>query len=667
MFKCRTVELRRPLILPLVSFLLGGVTFAIAQAEPRDPSAPVSAAASERPSPTSQPAVREPTTPRIVEHAEDDTMAMVSEVSDFFGNVTDWPLWPEISLEGIAWPAALLILLMGVGAPILSRRTLDALILAATCVLFAVRGNQTMSPDGEHTWQWWSATLLAGTLVYWLIRGVQQFMRPSLDAREVNLSRAGCVLLLVAGIAVAGHVVANAPLKPSSYDGLAGGIHVAETGYLPYGNAPGHDGASPLVYWVHAGVFRLIPSPPADELVGHAPGDYSFDDEELEMLAVVYPLRFVNAVVGTLLLTAIYVLGRQWGVQGAGLVAVALTCLLPPALDLLTDPGIAIAAMLVAWSLAFAMVPYVGGLLSLLAILAAGLAWPWCWLLIPGLLAYFARHSWQVVSATVGLAAGIAGLVIAASSLTQPTIPRAAGLMADAGLQPGFRATRQADNLILIERREPTESAPAHMFAKVFQWLLLAEGATVASASSSADIEWVQTGNGVDPAEVFYRSVEADPTLGATLRQAYRADLADESTLTRTWAGMRTMLEQTWRPDAAEAQPTPGHWELWGAFSEQHADRYRLIRRSIKVLAALLSLAAGIALFLRNQIRPSHLLGAFAVVSAALLLASQDGALQQIGWLVPLMVTLWLTGASVGKVPQITVQQAAQAPPAPRV
>ena len=542
---------------------------------------------------------------------------------------------PDLSvptLSGIAVVVILVLLLQS--KPWLSWRNADALVLALTAWLLPLRhdlGFIATDPTG-HTVQWWTYVLLSVAGLYWLARGLRLTFAKAVPPLVPNMSAHSLTVLILAGLFVASSFIVHAPQSAGSRDGLIGGIFTAETGKLPYGDAPGHDARSPLLYLLHAGSARLVEPTcaPARELLTMRWVDRAqwLSDTAWKTVDPA-DVQLVNATLFVLLFAAVAGIGHRFHSVAVGQILVAILCFFPGVLECLPRPEIMLPAVLLAWSIAVATLPVVGGLLSVLLLVLAGMAWPWAWLALPLMLAYFFRKGWHAVGAAVGLLAGLAAIVVGTTALVEPTIPRYGGALAEAGITPAYAARVASDGTLVIERSQ-TEKPRASTFKKWLWKPLLERESTRLDTLSDKPL----LPNGVDAAAIMYRDVNPTPAARDLLQPDYRLALSRESLVTRTWASLRTLLETTWKPAVSPALPLEGVWDAWLGAPES-AGRETLIRRISKIVAGLLAL--GVAVVMLRQRKPDlhRLIGGLLVVCAASLLVSMTGAVANLVWLMP--------------------------------
>jgi hypothetical protein len=294
--------------------------------------------------------------------------------------------WPDLNWPTTCWFAVVALLALTIRLkPLLSIRNLDALVLATMCLLLALRDAPGGPAGSVHPWQSWAYFGLTLSAVYWVLRALV-LIAARRPVRQVGaISGNVRLVLLAAGLALCIHKLATAPLAPASRDGIVGGLCTSATGKLPYGDAPGFDGRSPLLYLVHAGAVRLVPPGLVPE--GQAfPKRMTWHDRDWWLAqpwaesAHLGAARLVNAAFFILILLGLYLIGRRLQAEGAGWIMVTLFCLFAGTLECLPQPDIMLPTLLLTWTIAFALLPGVGGFLALLGIVLAGVAWPWAWL-----------------------------------------------------------------------------------------------------------------------------------------------------------------------------------------------------------------------------------------------------------------------------------------------
>lgn len=565
-------------------------------------------------------------------------------------------LAPALGSTAIAWLAAAAALMLTLQTrPFLCLRTLDGFVLAAACLLFPLRA-ETGVAGWDRTGlsvQTWATLLLTLAAVYWLGRGVHLVVSANAPRRDANLSTGALLVVVLAGLAVSVNTIATAPLSDASQDGLVGGEFTHSTGKLPYGDTLGHDNRSPLLYLLHAGAIRVTPGTVEWTDTSASP---TREDE--------LPARLVNGLLFLMTLGAVLVLGSRLHSPAMGMTLAALLGLFPGTLECLPQPNVMLAAALVAWTLAFATLPGVGGLLSAAALLLAGLAWPWAWLAAPGLLAFFLRRGWHAFGATIGLAGALAAVVVALPRMVEPALPRSDGALAAAGMPPQYRGFLAGDGAVEIQAMRPdpvTSSAISAWF-----WKLLVE---MEDTRISQGELFIGIPSGLDAGSVRYRDIKFDPRTGPALQDGYRRALREAPVTTRAWVALRSVLESTWKPSgsATVAQPA-GSWAHWAAASTLSAETWTMIRRAAKLALGVAALFFAFVLFGGTRAGMHQLVGAFTALAAGALLASEPGAVTNWAWMLPAAlaaVAVYVPAAPTPSAPPAVSPAALE--PAPRI
>lgn len=547
--------------------------------------------------------------------------------------ILEGDLSPALDQAALTWIAVVAILVLTLQTRRLrSWHNLDALALALAAVLLAVRDNHGVlanDPTGQ-TVQAWAYLLLSVLGLYWLVRGVRLLLARSAPSLRVNVSEGAMVVLIIAGLFVAGSTILSAPLSSGSRDGLIGGICAAETGKLPYGDTPGHDARSPLLYLLHAGAAKIVPPTYGDGIAMH------WEDRDQWLGDAVWNtldptvIRLVNAAVFVLLLAALAMIGIRQHSLALGQALVIIACVFPGVLDCLARPEIMLPTMLVAWSIAFVTVPGVGGLVSVLLMTIAGLAWPWAWLALPVMLGYYWRQGWHALGSTVGLLGGAAATLVGMTALVAPSWPRASGALAQAGLAPAYEAQLSDDGTPVIAHDQQAEAVARTFKSWAWKFLLERDELSLDSIASRLALP-----NGIDASSIKVRDVAVTGAARSELQRDYREALNYASNVMRTSAALRTLLEATWKPEFTRAPSRLGTWDLWAVAAPGTDARWTLIRRSGKIVVGVLALLAAFMLVRGERGRPHQLLGGLLVVSAGTLLISLEGAVANWVWLIP--------------------------------
>lgn len=575
-------------------------------------------------------------------------------------------LAPHADTTAMSWLAAVVVLMLTLQArPLVCFRTLDGVVLALMCLVMPLRAEQSvcnLDPLGRPL-QWWSYALLAVFGLYWLARGVMLMVTATHAPRTSNLSGIASFVVLVAALVLGGRTIANAPVSDASQDGVIGGLHLARTGALPYGDTPGHDARSPLLYLLHAGAVKLAPPAIAPESaaaleLAAAEGDTERQAASGTEVADARPARLANALLLALLLAAVMIAGSRLHSISLGVSAAALVCLLPGAAECFPRPEIMLPATLLAWSLALATLPALGGLLSVATLLLAGVAWPWAWLALPGVLAYFLRRGWQAVGAVVGLVGGAAAVLAGLPALVAPSLPRADGALSAAGLQPAYRAVPTADGAAAIERIETPPPASPGFDARLWRFLVESEETNLGGASGIA------LPSGVSERSVMYRQLLVDPAVAAKLQEGYRAALATQPDTTRMWVALRTVLESVSRPAAPVAPPIESAWDVWSGGTDGAWTTIRLVAR---IVLSVLAFFAAFVLFGAQRAGLHQLVGALLTVSVGALLVSGAGAAANWVVAVPLILAAMLVNTGAPALPPLPAAEPVELGPAPRI
>lgn len=583
--------------------------------------------------------------------------------------------WPDLGWTSVCWFAAVVILALTIRLrPLFSMRNLDALVLAAMCLLLALRATIGAPPGSQHTWHWWAYLGLTASAVYWLLRGMALLASRQAIQPPGTVSAAVRLVLVLAGLALSIQQIVTAPLSDGSRDGLVGGLFTAATGKLPYGDVPGFEERSPLVYLVHAAAVRgvepsvQLPGDDAEYAMGWANHDRWLTQPWPEF-ADLTAVRLVNAALFVGILAGLLVIGTRLRAEGSGWLMVAVFCVFPGTLECLPRPEIMLPALLLTWTVAFALLPGLGGLLATVCLVLAGVAWPWAWLGLPLVLAYFWRRGWQALGSFIGLAGGAALCWFGLTLLMQPALPRTNGALALAGLSPSYAARLADQETVVIDRRTGTDEESTSPAASSWLWRWLVARESIAlkqpeNAAAGYSIDWP---NSVSGDGVLYRDVVPTSAALPVLQGAYRDLLAQAPAPTRALVAARTLLEFTWLR-AGETQPeTGGAWALWGGSPVMEA-RWIMIRRVVKVVVLVLVLWATLAIWLGRRNRPRHMLGAILLLASGSLLASDTGAVTNLAWLLPLVTALWAVHEAPPTRP-VTVPTAVsfEPGPAPRI
>lgn len=552
--------------------------------------------------------------------------------------------WPDLSPATLAWFGAVIILALTLRLqPLACWRNIDGLVLAAMALLFPLRAVQTDAPGAFSTWQHLVYFGLAVATIYWVARGVFLLGSRRLLS-EAPVSRSAIIVLMLVGFALCIHHIATGPLSDGSRDGLVGGIGLAETGKLPYGDAPGYDTRSPLLYIVHAGGVQLIePTLPSEELGGVDPLRWSSRSSWLKQDWVATghldAARLVNGALLFVTLLGLWWIGQLTHGTLTGVVMVAIFCVFPGVREALGRPEIMLPTMLLTWTVAFALMPAVGGLLSAACLLLAGVAWPWAWLALPILLAYMFRRGWHAVGASIGFLGGAALCCWGLAAFVQPALVRDEGALRLAGMPPQWTAESDEGGTIIMRHVADEDAAADHAALSGFLWrsLLRLDTITIAEASGDLQFDWP---NGLGGEDVLCREVGAGGVTRADLQRHYRDAVATRSTTELMATSLRTVLESTWTPTVASRVPVTPAWSLWAGTGPLEG-RWLLIRRLVKLAVLLLSLLAALVIFFGKRTQPRHLIAGVLMVAGGTLLASHLGPAGNLPWLVAPALMLW--------------------------
>lgn len=561
---------------------------------------------------------------------------------------TPTPFWPDLSWSTLCWFAAVAILALTVRADRLRTwRNLDGVVLAAMCLLLGLRDSANPAALGGHPPAAWAALGLTVAAVYWLFRGGLVLLARG-PVQQTGLASPGArAVLLTVGVALCIQQMVTAPLTPGARDGLIGGLFTAHTGRLPYGDVPAHESRSPLLYLMNAGAVRLVePTLPLEsaELPRVAMTWESRDlwlNQPWEQIADLAPVRLVNAVLLIVFVAGVALLAARLGAPDGGATAVALLLVFPGTLECLPRPDIMLPAVLLTWSLVLLLLKGVGALLGVLALVLAGVAWPWAWLALPVFLAYcWRRGVWPAFSSTIGLAGGAALTLFGLFHLVQPAIPRADGALAMADADPVFRARLADDGTVIVDHRETAPAASRPVSYYLWRALVERDAVPLKQNGLAADAVRIDWPNSVNGRTVLYRQVEPRDTAGPVLQAHYRAAFLHQPPAHRLLAAVRTTLEATWMPASPRPSPHTSAWELWGGPSPLPKS-WVLLRRGVKLVAALLVVWAALAVFFGGRTRPRHLLAATLLALSGALVSSALGAVTEWVWPLPAILALW--------------------------
>jgi hypothetical protein len=558
-------------------------------------------------------------------------------------------LWPSLDGTTLAWFGAIVILALTLRLkPVLCTRNLDGIVLAGMCILLALRG-ATHEPHGSgHSGQWWAYALLSGTAVYWAARGVYVLAGRRLAAPETAVPSGALAVLLAAALAINIVGIALAPVAPGAQAGLVGGLHLADTGKLPYGEMPQADAYGPLHYALYAGALQLpLAHHVSDSQAQEVPMRWAnrsewmqgtwWEDNELPVV------RVVNAALLIALVAGVYVLGRQLSSAATALTMVALLAAFVGTLEGLVRPEVMLPGVLLTWTLVCALIPGIGGLLSVLLLVAAGLCWPWAWLGLPALLAWLWRRGVAALLGSVlGLVAGAALAGLGVLAFVQPVLPRADGALALADQPAKYVARLQDDGTLVVDRAaaQVPLANPRVLTRPGWRYLLNAETTDLrrtAAGAAGLAIDWP---NGVADDAIRFRDVQAEGDAAPKLQSAYRAAVAALPASARLLVALRTLLEATWMPAQPASAPFKTAWAVWSGTATLE-NPWLWIRRGSKVAAAMLVFWATLAIFLGRRTRPRSLIGGLLIALAAGLVACEAGPVMNLLWLLPPVLALW--------------------------
>ena len=576
-------------------------------------------------------------------------------------------LTPQIDAATLAWIAALVVLVLVFQARrFLSLRNLDVLLIATLCLLLLYRNNLGLIPGTAHTAQWWAYALLTAICGYWVLRGFNLMATRQSPAAVTNLSEGALTIVVLAGLVFCCVRIVSAPVSDGSRDGLLGGICMADTGHLPYGDV---DGAarSPLLYLAHAGVVELMPP---DLEYTDRPATATWADrkswlkDHWEDTIDPTTIRIVNGALFLLIFMGVAGIGHRMHSVAMGQTLCAILCFFPGTYAALNQPEVLLPAALVTWSVACLRVPVVGSLLSLACAVFAGFAWPWAWLMLPVLLGFSFARGWHAFGGLLGLLGAGVAAVIGITVWTAPTLPRADGALAAAAMQPEFTATRADDGALVIDRYGRDDKLESTIKSWLWRYLAQRENVSLQDVGLRAAVP-----TGVDGSQILLRRIAADGNARPALQKAYRDYLAEAPNLVRGWTATRTLMEATWLAEPPSHTTHKGAWELWAGSGSIGDNTWMWIRRSGKIATGLFALFAMIVLARRKAVQQRHAVGALLVVAALSLALSESGAV--IGHLIVLPIILAALAAHDPTTPAAAPQTsrapgpASAAPPPP--
>lgn len=526
---------------------------------------------------------------------------------------------PDSQLPPATLFGAVVVLILFLSSrPFATGRSLDAIILAAGCVLLALRGGSPALFGPGTTWLAYILLTMFGA--YWLARGFVFLRAAYIPRAEIGVGDAAQGVLAVAALLMALHTIANAPLTRASQDGLIGGVHLLNTGKMPYGETIGYDGQSPLLYAAHAAVAYLMPPEIAvgSELVPltwdkRAVWEH-MDWPEAEGVAAA---RMVNALLFLLSILGLTTLGRWLHSTSMGLALATAFAVLPGISECLPRPDILLPVALFIWVIVLATLPGLFALFAGALLVIAGLAWPWLWLALPAVLFWFVGRGWAASAGAVGVVAGVAAAVWIAIGLSLPAPPRADGAIAAAGVTT-TRVARVQDHALVISPQDGAANPASGLRAQLWQMLLDRESGRITAGTENLRYEDAAGTGG----EMNFRELAADGDARERLMPLYRTAVAENGYLPR----LRTLLEAVWLP-ARPAEPTArGAWQIWTAGAPEREAQIVNIRRAMKVAAAILALLLAVMVIANRLNQPYQLIGALTTICAAALIASESGA-----------------------------------------
>lgn len=566
-------------------------------------------------------------------------------------------LLPNFSGTTIMWIAVVLTLaLLLQTRPFLSWLNLDAIMLAVAAVALAFRSETAPCPVDGPTLQYWSYAILTAVCIYWLGRGLQLTLRRAVPTRSANVSEGAMLVLIVAVMALGFNTVINAPLSDASRDGLAGGIYMAETGKLPYGDLPGRDYHGPLLYALHAGAVRVAPiDASSGALTWDNRGEW-LDGDRLQATDPLAP-RLVNGLLFVLLLIGMGMIGQRLHSVAMGWTLVAILVVFPGTLECLEKPDVMLPAVLLTWAVAFLTMGAAGPFFATLFVVFAGLASPWAWLALPVLLIYFARRGWQALAVVGAMLIGVAAVGAMLLFLVRPTLPRADGALAAAGRSPSFAAVLEPNGTVVRIEKRDVPPPPSDFKALLWQCLLDAESTSVGTGFDVPP--------GTNAANVFYRDLATTAASRERVQGSYRDAVAAWPDSTRLLASLRSVLECVWRPEGVRVPVLPTPWTLWfGAGPEAESNRM-LTQRIVK--GAVGALVLFLCWRMTRAPRPElpFLLGALLAITAGAMLASERGAVVNWVWLLPLALAVVAAPVDPGDGTRQNATPRASPPPQP--
>lgn len=574
-------------------------------------------------------------------------------------NLLDFVM-PHFTGRTLTWISIVLILTLTFQTrPLLSWHNLDGITLAIITILLPLRGNTTPTEfAGGFTVQWWVYAAMSVIAGYWLLRGLGLFFSERVPMFGPNVSEGAMCVLLIAGLLIAFNTILTMPASAASRDAMIGGLGIVETGHLPYGDVPGSDQQSPLLYAVHAAAVKVAPPFNSDG------SQFSWSDRK-QLAAQRFSredtpvaIRLVNATLFFLMFLGILVLGLKHHSVAMAQTISAIFCIFPGATECLNQPELMLPAVLVTWSLALAGLPLLGGFGSVLMLVLAGVVAPWAWLALPLLLAHFFRRGIHALGALLGLAAGVAGVLFGLAMHTEPTLPRVDGALAAANVSPLYDITLSStESKYVLTKAEPT-AASATMLSPAWKWLVERDDWRLGQSVNT------QAPAGVDSAMVRFRELTVGETAREGLQREYRRQFSHDDVGARILPALRTVLEATALSASPQRLEHPGSWELWAGTTGDGL--WINIRRAAKVALGLLAFVLAFLLFGGGR-KPAHqLIGGMLTLLAGIQLVSEGGAATNLVWMTPAMLAalavqnpaampLPVATAGPGVAPRITV------------
>lgn len=585
----------------------------------------------------SAPAPATSSAPSIVDEADHAVAPPTLLVPHAAGGPSRAPgasFWPDLAGPALPWFAAVVILLLVLQLrPLICIRNVDAIALAATCLLLLGRTHEEPAFGSPFAWQTISAALLTAAAAYWLLRALSTLGARRIARFDVNVSSGAMLVLTLAGIAVCVTRISTAPISPASRDGVVGGICVAATGKLPYGETPGYDTRSPLLYFIHAGAAQAAaPLNSFADDPSHAPLQWKdratwLSDPEWWLAEELPAARLVNALLFVMVLVATYAIGARLHSAAIGLTMAAALCVFPGTVECVSRPEIMLPTALLSWAMLLALLPG-GGLLAGLFCVLAGVAWPWAWLTLPIFLAFAARRGWDGFGGLAGTLGGAALAVFVLLQTTIPTLPRADGALATAGTPPQTTIrVGGADRLIAEPRIDAPAPAPA-VTAPLWRALLSVE--TLDLPTSRLDATSSAPAN-----PPRFRDLAPTPEARPIVQSAYREAAAGASTVARSIMAIRTTLESTWLSRGRPDWPMAPAWETWAGEPLRAGTPWHTARRAAKATIGALALALGFLILRQPVVRPHHLVGGLLAMCSLILVGSAMGAVANLVFVLP--------------------------------